>query len=74
MSYRAGDAVTKKNPIGFQYADWLIDGDDMLVVSRTAWTGAPNYHDANFITFHRVWSFRDKKPGDPPANLANPRN
>ncbi len=72
LSYRAGDAVTKVNPIGFQYADWVIDGDDMLVVSRTAWSEAPNYHDANYITFHRIEGFRGKKPGDSPSDLHNP--
>lgn len=47
---------------GFQYADWLFDGDDMIAVVRTAWDdaegGAHNAHDANFLTFHRVRGFR----------------
>ncbi len=72
LSYRKGDAVTKANPIGFQYADWIIDGDDMLVAVRTAWTGAPNYHDSNYITFHRITDFRGKKPEDSPPDLAAP--
>jgi hypothetical protein len=72
LSYRKGDVVTKENPIGFQYADWVIDGDDMLVVSRTAWSEASNYHDANFITFHRIEKFRTKAPADSPADLSAP--
>jgi hypothetical protein len=53
----------------FQYADWQFDGDDLVVVSRTAFDddegGAPRGHDANFMTFHRVEQFRKtvKKPG-----------
>jgi hypothetical protein len=47
----------------FQYVDWLIDGNDIIAVSRTAFDdgvgGASNYHNANFITFHRVKAFRD---------------
>lgn len=48
---------------GFQYPDWLFDGDDMIAVVRTAFDdeagGAHNNHDANYLTFHRIPSFRD---------------
>ncbi|MCK4676925.1 MAG: exo-alpha-sialidase [Bacteroidales bacterium] len=47
----------------FQYLDWLFDGNDLIAVSRTAYDdglgGAHNYHDANFITFHRIEDFRN---------------
>ena len=47
---------------GFQYVDWKFEGEDLIAVSRTAFDdglgGAANYHDANFITFHRVCNFR----------------
>ena len=46
----------------FQYADWQFDGDDLAVVSRTAFDdadgGAAIQHDANYLTFHRVKNFR----------------
>jgi hypothetical protein len=46
----------------FQYPDWQFDGDDIVAVSRTAYDdgqgGAHNYHDANYLTFHRVSGFR----------------
>ena len=46
----------------FQYVDWQFDGKDIIAVSRTAYDdgqgGASNYHNANFITFHRVKNFR----------------
>ncbi len=50
---------------GFQYCDWLFDGDDLIAVVRTAFeeadgTSARNAHDANFLTFHRIASFRAK--------------
>ena len=52
----------KKNH-AFQYVDWLFEGDDLIVASRTAYDdglgGAHNAHDANFMTFHRVVGFRD---------------
>jgi hypothetical protein len=48
---------------GFQYVDWLFDGDDLVAACRTAFDdeagGAHNYHDANFLTFHRWSHFRD---------------
>jgi len=48
---------------GFQYVDWLFDGDDLIAVCRTAFDdglgGAHNNHDANFLTFHRIRNFRD---------------
>ncbi|MBP3483297.1 MAG: exo-alpha-sialidase [Alistipes sp.] len=46
----------------FQYADWVIRGDDILFVSRTAWEDAEgdaaSAHDANYLTFHRIVGFR----------------
>lgn len=47
---------------GFQYVDWLFDGDDIIAACRTAYDdglgGAHNNHDANFLTFHRIANFR----------------
>lgn len=52
----------------FQYVDWVFDRDDLAFVSRTAWDddagGAHSFHDANFMTFHRVRNFRKVGPGD----------
>lgn len=48
---------------GFQYPDWCFDGEDLIVISRTAYDdglgGADNQHNANLITFHRFESFRE---------------
>ena len=48
---------------GFQYPDWVFDGDDLLAAIRTAYDdglgGAHNAHDANCLTFHRFARFRD---------------
>ena len=47
---------------GFQYVDWQFEGDDIIAACRTAYdddaNGAHNYHDANFLTFHRWRNFR----------------
>jgi hypothetical protein len=48
----------------WQYVDWLFDGDDIVAVSRTAWDGSHNYHDANYLTFHRIANFRAKTMAD----------
>jgi hypothetical protein len=46
----------------FQYPDYVIEGDDLLVASRTAYDddvgGAHTAHDANYLTFHRFPRFR----------------
>ena len=49
----------------FQYADWQFHGDDIVATVRTAFDdglgGANSAHDANFITFHRVEKFRQRR-------------
>ncbi len=51
---------TKKH--GFNYIDWEFDGKDIVFASRTAYDfgskSAKNYHDANFLTFHRLKNYR----------------
>lgn len=57
---------------GFQYVEWLFDGDDLVATCRTAWEdefgGAPNEHDANYLTFHRIRNFRSLTMEDSPVN------
>lgn len=44
--------------IGMQYPDLIIDDEDLIWVQRTAMNNATNYHDSNYITFHRMKAFR----------------
>jgi hypothetical protein len=39
------------------YARPVIDGADLAVISRTS-VNAPNQHDSDYATFHRVRNFR----------------
>ncbi|MFT3979600.1 MAG: exo-alpha-sialidase [Ferruginibacter sp.] len=60
-------ATEDVNLHGFQYVDWQFEGKDIVFVSRTAYDdehgGATNYHDTNFITFHRIKKYsRSKTP------------
>ena len=48
------DWYTAVNRNGFQYVDWIIDGDDILMAVREARENAQNYHDANYLTFYRI--------------------
>ncbi len=41
----------------FMYARPVIDGSDLAIISRTS-IAAPNQHDADYATFHRVRDFR----------------
>ncbi len=48
---------------GFQYVDWVVDGDDIVYLVRTAFDEpdgrqAKDYHNANYLTFDRVADFR----------------
>jgi len=57
-----GDILRDDSPwavrhTGFQYVDWLFDGDDLLAACRMGFNGARNFHDANHLTFHRIADF-----------------
>lgn len=54
LDYRTADP----KHIGFQYPDWIFDGDDILLLVRTAFGRSYNFHDANYQTFHRIRNFR----------------
>ncbi len=41
----------------FMYARPVIDGDDLAIICRSS-VNAPNQHDADYATFHRVRDFR----------------
>lgn len=41
------------------YASMDIDGDDLIILSRSGNEHAKSSHDGNIITFHRVKNFRD---------------
>lgn len=66
-----------KKKHGFQYVDWLFDGEDLIAACRTAYDdeigGAHSNHDANFLTFHRWKNFRKLTSADsvPPFNTNN---
>jgi hypothetical protein len=48
--------------VGFQYVDWLFEGEDLIAAIRMAHPdgigGAHNCHDANYLAFYRVKDFR----------------
>jgi hypothetical protein len=41
------------------YASMDIDGDDLVILSRSGDKDARSAHDGNLFTFHRVKNFRD---------------
>ncbi|UVI28031.1 exo-alpha-sialidase [Paenibacillus spongiae] len=58
IDYERNGWVEDYKMVGFQYVDWIVTGEDLLFVSRTAINGAANYHNANYLTFHRIERFR----------------
>ncbi len=46
---------------GFQYVDFLFDGDDIIYLCRTGIHRPNSYHNTNYSTFHRIKNFRDIK-------------
>lgn len=57
--------------VGFQYLNFSIEGNDLVVVSRTAFKvgfwNTPRAHDSNLMTFHRVRNFRTRPANPYPA-------
>ncbi len=43
---------------GFQYPDWVFDGDDILMLTRVGYNMADTHHNSNCITFKRIRNFR----------------
>ena len=50
-------AAAPKLSQSFMYARPVIDGDDLAIICRSS-VNAPNQHDADYATFHRVRNFR----------------
>ncbi|MBQ7348202.1 MAG: hypothetical protein IJW55_09605 [Clostridia bacterium] len=44
---------------GFQYVDWVIDGEDILFAVREAMGESENYHNANNLTFYRLSDYKE---------------
>lgn len=58
LDYESNGWPEDSKQVGFQYVDWIMEDDVLLYLSRTAINGAYNYHNANYITFHRMNDFR----------------
>lgn len=43
---------------GFQYVDFMIEGDDLLFETRVGWNEPHNFHDSNYACFDRIRDFR----------------
>ena len=60
--YKAADLFDytdlPQSEVGFQYVAYLIEGGDLLFLSRTAFNKAANFHDANYSVLTRVKGFR----------------
>ena len=53
--------VTK---LAYSYPDFTYDGDDILILSRTAANAPNNQHDNNMITFFRIKNYKQYRIGD----------
>ncbi len=54
LDYRHADP----DKVGFQYPDWIFDGDDILLLVRIGFNRPRNFHDANYQCFMRIENFR----------------
>ncbi|MBQ9133512.1 MAG: hypothetical protein IJX64_03160 [Clostridia bacterium] len=54
LDYRYADI----EKVGFQYVDFVFDGENISYLCRTAINDAYNYHNSNYSTFHRILHFR----------------
>ena len=48
-----------KAKVGFQYVDWFIENDDILLLSRTAMNDADTFHNSNYSKFFIIKDFRN---------------
>jgi hypothetical protein len=56
--FPGGIVAMWSNPMqSFMYPSAAIDNDDLVFISRTS-RNAPNQHDADLVTFHRIRNFR----------------
>jgi len=56
--FPAGVVAMWPSPLqAFMYPSAAIDGNDIVFISRTS-QQAPNQHDADIVTFHRIQNFR----------------
>jgi hypothetical protein len=69
LRWREGEILAGADRVAWQYLDWQFEGDDLVAVSRTSW-GGQTYHNANFMTFHRVKNFRRLTMAHSPPDLA----
>jgi len=56
IAYEIADARGTED--AYSYPDFIFSGEDILLLSRTAYNGAKNNHDTNMITFHKIEGFR----------------
>ncbi len=71
--FQAGCIAMSKNPLqSFMYTVPVVDGDDLLIISRSS-QNAPNQHDADTVTFHRVHDFRTLAHGFDTRGLMSTR-
>lgn len=50
-------AAARKLQESFMYAYCMVDGEDLIAISRTS-SGADGMHNADYATFHRIVNFR----------------
>ena len=44
---------------GFQYVDWIFDGDDIIFVVRESMGDSINFHDTNYVTMYRMENYAE---------------
>ena len=59
INYQDNGYEEDMTKVGFQYIDFLIEGDDIIFLSRTAINNSYDFHNANHLTFHTLKNFRD---------------
>lgn len=69
LRWNEAKMITRNVNFGFQYADWQIDGNDIVAVVRTSWYGLDS-DNSNMMTFHRIPDFRNITIDTSPADLS----
>ncbi|MGC3978064.1 MAG: T9SS type A sorting domain-containing protein [Paludibacteraceae bacterium] len=69
LRWNEADVLTQRVNFGFQYADWQIDGNDIVAVVKTSWYGS-DLNEGNMLTFHKIPNFRSITMDASPADLS----
>lgn len=57
LNYEDRNFPEDSTKVGFQYVDFVFDGEDIVFAGRIALNNAYNFHNANHLTVQRIRNY-----------------